>query len=554
MAVYSKELRDSMKNVVETRDKRMEQKLPTLSIEERRKLLESFHPDYKSGSLRELRIGPNKGKKIYHEYANLFETHSLITERDIDLNNIDYDVDVLIIGGGGAGAAAALIAKENGASVLMSTKLRLGDANTMMAQGGIQAADKPNDSPAIHYLDIVGGGNFQNQPDLVRRLVIDAPIAIHWLEKLGVMFDKEPDGTMVTIHGGGTSRKRMHSMRDYSGGEIMKTLRDEVRNQQIEVLEFSPVVELLTEKVSNVGKKTGKYRFKCTGAILYNMETEEDYVVRAKTVIMATGGSGRLHIQQFPTTNHYGATGDGLAMAYRAGASAKFLDTVQYHPTGAAFPEQIVGLLITEKVRGLGAHLVNKDGNRFIYELETRDTEAAAIIRECYERNNGVVTPSGMQGVWLDSPMIDIIHGEGAVKKRIPAMFRQYQRFDIDISKEPILVYPTQHYQNGGIAINANSETDVENLYAAGETSGGIHGRNRLMGNSLLDIIVFGRVAGQFASDKAKKIKPGKITLEHIKLYNNELDKIKSKPLPKSPILLPDYRREELKSKRLDVL
>jgi succinate dehydrogenase / fumarate reductase flavoprotein subunit len=283
------------------------------------------------------------------------------------------------------------------------------------------------------------------------------------------------------------------------------------------------------------------------------METEEHYVVRAKTVIMATGGSGRLHIQKFPTTNHYGATGDGLVIAYRAGARIKFLDTVQYHPTGAAYPEQIVGLLITEKVRGLGAHLVNSEGDRFIYELETRDTEAAAIIRECKERGKGIITQSGMHGVWLDSPMIDIIHGEGTIKKRIPAMFRQYHRFGIDISKDPILVYPTQHYQNGGISINDNGETDVENLYAAGETSGGIHGRNRLMGNSLLDIIVFGRVTGIMAANKAKGSKQGKLTLEHIHQYNKELAKFKGELHEKSPILLPDYRRDETKKKTLDV-
>ncbi|WP_455391842.1 FAD-binding protein, partial [[Eubacterium] cellulosolvens] len=206
-----------------------------------------------------------------------------------------------------------------------------------------------------------------------------------------------------------------------------------------------------------------------------------------------------------------------------------------------------------EKVRGLGAHLVNKEGNRFIYELETRDTEAAAIIRECEECGFGVLTPSGMQGVWLDSPMIDMIHGEGSVKKLLPAMFRQFDRFGIDISRDPMLVYPTQHYQNGGIAINDNAETDVANLYAVGETSGGIHGRNRLMGNSLLDIIVFGRVAGSAASARVKQITPGKLTLEHIKAYHAQLDKTKLKSKPKSPILLPDYRRPELKAKRLDV-
>jgi succinate dehydrogenase / fumarate reductase flavoprotein subunit len=546
LALYSKEMVESMKKVQETRDYRMTEELPVLTIDERKKLLQSFHPDYNEGSLRELKVGANKGQMIYNEYADLFEAYSFIDETKLDLSNIDYDVDILIIGGGGAGAAAALLGQESGAKVLLSTKLRLGDANTMMAQGGIQAADKEHDSPTIHYLDVMGGGGFKNDPKLVERLVMDAPIAIQWLERLGVMFDKESDGTMITIHGGGTSRKRMHSMRDYSGGEIMKTLRDEVWNRDIDIIEFSPAVELLTEPVS-------KGEFKCTGAILYNMETQEHLIVRAKAVILATGGSGRLHIQQFPTTNHYGATADGLVMAYRAGAEMSFLDTVQYHPTGAAYPEQIVGLLITEKVRGLGAHLVNKVGNRFIYELETRDTEAAAIIRECEERGNGMVTPSGIQGVWLDSPMIDIIHGEGTVKKQLPAMVRQFDRFGIDISKDPMLIYPTQHYQNGGVAINENSETGVENLYAAGENAGGIHGRNRLMGNSLLDIVVFGRVAGRSASEKAKKTKPGKLTLEHLKAYHAQLDKVKLGTKPKAPILLPDYRPEKLKVKRLDI-
>ncbi|UCG69931.1 MAG: FAD-binding protein, partial [Thermoplasmata archaeon] len=348
-------------------------------------------------------------------------------------------------------------------------------------------------------------------------------------------------GTMITIHGGGTSRKRMHSARDYSGGEIMKTLRDEVLNRNIEVIEFSPAIELLTEKG------------KVTGAILYNLETEEYIVVSAKTTILATGGSGRLHIQGFPTTNHYGATADGLVLAYRAGAAMAFMDTVQYHPTGAAFPEQIVGLLITEKMRSLGAQLVNKEGKRFIYELETRDAEAAAIIRECEERGMGVVTPSGMQGVWLDSPLVEIIHGEGILKKSVPAMYRQFMRFDIDIAQVPILVYPTQHYQNGGIKINNKSETGVKNLYAAGETSGGVHGRNRLMGNSLLDILVFGIRSGENAVKKAKDTKFGKLTLDHIEKYHAELRNAGIKEEKLSPLILPDYRREETKARHVGI-
>jgi succinate dehydrogenase / fumarate reductase flavoprotein subunit len=532
---------DSINRLEETRGKRMKQELSLLTSEEKDDLLNNFHPDYKPGTLRELKIGPNKGERVIHEIANLFEAYSLIDPNKFDISEIDYDVDVLIIGGGGAGASAALIAQANGASVLLATKLRLGDSNTMMAQGGIQAADKPNDSPPIHYLDVIGGGGFNNTPELVNALVRDAPDAIVWLEDLGVMFDKESDGTMVTIHGGGTSRKRMHSARDYTGGEIMKTLRDEVKNRCIDIIEFSPAIELLTDDG------------KCTGAILYNLETDEYVVVRAKTTILATGGAGRLHIQDFPTTNHYGATADGLVIAYRAGNPVIFMDTIQYHPTGVAFPEQIVGLLVTEKCRGLGAQLVNDDGDRFIYELETRDVESAAIIKECCEKNKGIKTPTGILGVWLDTPMIDIIHGEGTIQKKLPAMYRQFQRFDIDMSKEPLLVYPTQHFQNGGLMVNEKAETNVANLYGAGEVEGGVHGRNRLMGNSLLECIIFGRRAGKNAALRAKEIERGKLTLQHIKRYHKELKEVNIEGDIMSPMLLPDYRRKETIARMIDI-
>lgn len=538
--MYTQSMLDSIKRLEGTRSERMDQIWPRLTPNEKTELLKNFHPDYKEGTTRNLRVGKNKGEKTIHEFANMLEAYSLINPDDIDLSQIDYDVDVLIIGGGGAGASAALLANQNRANVLLSTKLRFGDSNTIMAQGGIQAADKENDSPPIHYLDVMGGGGYHNHPSLVKALVMDAPFVIQWLEDLGVMFGKEEDGTMITIHGGGTSRKRMHSARDYTGGEIMKTLKDEVLNNDIEIIEFSPAIELLLEKN------------KCTGAVLFNLESKEYVMVRAKSTIIATGGSGRNHIQDFPTSNHYGATADGLVIAYRAGCSLTFLDTIQYHPTGAAYPEQIVGLLVTEKVRGLGAQIVNNEGNRFIYELETRDAEASAIIREC-QIGKGVTSQSGMQGVWLDSPLIDIISGEGTIKKQLPAMYRQYQRFDIDISKEPILIYPTQHYQNGGIVINDNSETEIENLYCAGEAVGGIHGRNRLMGNSLLDILVFGRRAGQNAASKAKKTKIGKLTLEHLRKFHRSLEINGMKKSNKSPILLPDYHGERTKLRRLDI-
>ena len=530
--MYNQAMLDTIKNVEGTREFRKTQTLGLLSPEDKMSLLKGFHPDYKEGTIRKLRVGPSTGEPVVNEVVELVEAYSQIDPDSVDLNldNPEYDVDVLIVGGGGAGASAALLAQENGADVLLVTKLRIGDANTVMAQGGIQAADKANDSPPIHYLDVMGGGGYHNDPGLVEAVVVDAPIVIKWLEDLGTMFDKKPDGTMVSIHGGGTSRMRMHSARDYSGGEIMKTLRDEVRNRGIEVLEFASAIELLTD-----GKGT------CTGVVLQNMETNTYSVARAKTVIIATGGAGRLHVQDFPTTNHYGATADGLILGYRAGAPLRFMDTIQYHPTGAAFPEQILGLLITEKVRGLGAHLCNCEGDRFIYELETRDCEAAAIIKECGHRKKGVVTPTGMIGVWLDSPLIEELHGEGTIEKMLPAMLRQFERFDIDMRIDPILVFPTQHYQNGGLTINPESETPVKNLYAAGEVAGGIHGRNRLMGNSLLDVCVFGRRAGHFAALASKKIKPGKLTLNHLKAYHGELAKADVDPEKKSPMILPDY-------------
>ena len=454
----------------------------------------TFHPDYKASEFAVLKIGPNKGEKVPLELADLLQGNSRIDPKDVDLNRVDYDVDVLVIGGGGAGASAAIEAHEAGAKVMIATKLRIGDANTMMAEGGIQAADKPNDSPAIHYLDAFGGGHFAAKPELLRKLVCEAPEAIQWLNNLGVEFDKDADGTMITTHGGGTSRKRMHAAKDYSGAEIMRTLRDEVFNRKIPVVDFTAAIEIILD--------------------------EE--------------GKG------FPTSNHYGATADGLVLAYRAGAKLLYADTLQYHPTGAAFPEQIFGALVTEKVRSLGAKLVNIDGEVFMHPLETRDVTAASIIRECTERNKGLETVSG-KGVWLDTPMIELKNGEGTIEKRIPAMLRMFMKYGIDIRKDPILVYPTLHYQNGGIDITDDCMSGVKNLFVAGEAVGGIHGRNRLMGNSLLDIIVFGRNAGKNAAAAAKNTTLGKASLNHVTAFAEERKKAGITSDVVSPKLLPSY-------------
>ena len=533
--MYTQEMLESIKKVEATRAERLANVKAgihprRMTAEEKVQVKMENHPDYIASQFAELKIGPNKGEKVPLELCEILQGNPRVNPKDIDLSKVDYDVDVLVIGGGGSGSAAAIMAHENGANVMIVTKLRHGDANTMMAEGGIQAADKPNDSPAQHYLDVMGGGHFKNVPELVKKLVNDAPICIKWLNDLGVMFDKEADGTMVTTHGGGTSRKRMHACKDYSGAEIMRVLRDEVQNRAIPVVDFTSAIEIIKDE-----------KGRAAGAVLLNMETQEIKIARAKTVVIATGGAGRMHYQGFPTSNHYGATADGLVLAYRAGAPLLYAYTLQYHPTGAAYPSQIFGALVTEKVRSIGAQLVNKDGEPFMYSLETRDICASGVIREC-KRGNGVDTFNGGQGVWLDSPMIDMIHGEGTIEKRIPAMLRMYLKYGIDMRKQPILIYPTLHYQNGGIKIGVNGMSDVENLFVAGEAVGGIHGENRLMGNSLLDIIVFGRNAGVNAAAAAKNVTPGKkLNLNHVKSFMKEMKEAGIKTDVVSPKLLPRY-------------
>lgn len=532
--MYAEQFQKSLALVEAARKDNIALEPRRMTAQEKDDLLAAYHPDYKKSEFSTLQIGPNKGEQVPHELCEMLQAKSRISAEDVDLNQIDYDTDVLIIGGGGAGASAAIEADNAGAKVMIVTKLRIGDANTMMAEGGIQAADKPNDSPAIHFVDAFGGGHYAAKRELLAKLVCDAPDAIQWLNDLGVEFDKAPDGTMITTHGGGTSRKRMHAAKDYSGAEIMRTLRDEVLNRQIPVVDFTAAIELILDEEG-----------RAAGAVLMNMETKELLVARAKTVIIATGGAGRMHYQGFPTSNHYGATADGLVLGYRVGAKLLYADTLQYHPTGAAFPQQIFGALVTEKVRSLGAKLVNRDGKVFMHPLETRDVAAASIIRECSDRDEGVDTGNG-KAVWLDTPMIEAIGGEGTIEKRIPAMMRMFAGYGIDIRKEPILVYPTLHYQNGGLDINATGmSTCVENLYVAGEAVGGIHGRNRLMGNSLLDIIVFGRTAGRNAGEKSAQIKPGKLTLAHIAAFDEQRKAAGIVTDAVSPKLLPDYRRKK---------
>jgi succinate dehydrogenase / fumarate reductase flavoprotein subunit/L-aspartate oxidase len=544
---YTPEMKELIKRVEKTRPERLNmarrnEHFPDLSLSEREEILKRFHPDYMEEGRRAVRVGPNKGEVFPEEVVDLLESRSRIDPKKVNLKEVAHECDILVIGGGGAGTAAALVTQELGLRVTVATKLRHGDANTVMAEGGIQAATQEGDSPFYHYLDTIGGGHFTNQPELVAALAHDAPLTLAWLEELGVMFDKSDDGRLSVQHFGGSSRKRMHSAGDMTGAEIMRVLRDEARNRSdgITVMEFNPAIELVLDDQG-----------RCAGAILYDLETEEYLVAKAGAVILATGGFGRLHIQGFATTNHYGATMDGLVMAYRAGVKNCFMHSTQYHPTGTAYPEQNVGLLITEKVRGLGAHVLNIDGEQFCFPLEPRDVESACLIRECTERGKGLTTPTGRMGVWLDTPMIDILRGSGAIERELPAMLIQFDRYEMDIRKEPLLVYPTLHYQNGGVCVNERMETSMEGLFCAGEASGGLHGDNRLMGNSLQDVLTFGRRAGTQAAEYVKSgVKRKSLTLEHVVRFEEELKGSGIDESIVAPMVLPDYTTAEVKGRQ----
>jgi succinate dehydrogenase/fumarate reductase flavoprotein subunit len=542
---YPEYMRELIKKVEQTRMKRKDYTPPALSKEGREEVLK-LHPDFAPGGKRKISIGPNKDEIGPTEVVDLLEAYPLIEPHEVDLSRTDYSPEILIIGGGLAGTTAALWANNSGIAskdILLANKLRHGDANSIMAEGGTQAADRSNDSLLKHYIDTMGGGHFANKPDVLRALVEDAPFIMQWLLKLGAMIDREDNGDFVEKWGGGTSARRLHSCRDYTGLEEFRVIRDEFRSREIPFIEHYPAVELLTDGENRV-----------TGTILWNIETGEYKIVRAKATILATGGFGRLHIRGFPTTNHYGATCDGVVLAYHAGAKLRDVDTVQYHPTGAAYPIQIVGYLLTEKLRSTGAQPVNKDGEAFVFPLEPRDVEASTFIRECYVRNNGIVTPTGLRGVWLDTPLIELKNGEGYIEKAFPGMKRMFDRFDIDMRKDPVLVFPTLHYQNGGVETDPWGKTSLEGLWVAGEVSGGVHGKNRLMGNSTLDTMVFGRRAGISTAEYIKLGKSaGKLTLEHTKRYVKQLKEAGIKTKRRAPILLPEYRGKAALARMIDI-
>jgi len=497
-------------------------------------LLRAFHPDYLEDSLVTLQVGPNKGDPCHRQLADVLQADARIDEADLAGAPV-VETDVLVIGGGGAGCAAALEASRMGARVTLATKLRLGDSNTVMAEGGIQASIEKGDTPQMHLDDTLKAGHNQGDRKLVAKMVMDAPDVIRWLVQQGMQFDLDEFGNLLTRRAGGTSADRVVYYRDYTGLEMMRALREAVRNSKIEVLDYSPAVELLSNESCH-----------CAGAVISSLKDCSYVMVRANAVILATGGIGRMHLNGFPTSNHFGATGDGLVLAYRLGAKLRDLDSFQYHPSGLAHPHHLAGSLITEGVRSAGAYLLNGHGERFVDELKTRDHVSAAILRECAE-GRGIKVNGDAMGVWLDTPSVEL-RNPGILAAQLPKLVQLGKKCGIDPTKQPLLVYPTLHYQNGGAVIDESGLSTVPGLYCVGEVSGGIHGRNRIMGNALLEIISFGRKAGGHAVKQVHGRGHKKVTIGHLSNLRRELAVADLPMGVKGPMLFPECAKFELDS------
>ena len=395
------------------------------------------------------------------------------------------DYDVLVIGSGAAGLAAAVTAARAGARVALATKGSIQACNSAKAQGGIQAALGADDSPELHAADIFKSSHDTADLRLVEALVGDAPSAIHWLEELGCGFNRENGGYRLA-RCGGASRKRLLQVGDRTGHAITKALRD--------AFQSSPATALPEHALAGLEPLAGGWRATLDqqGALV---------TVEAATVVLAAGGRCFAEAQELGVfcTNHPNATGEVTRIALQVGAEARDLDSLQYHPNGGSWPETMQGYAIPETTRAYGAVLLNANREEFTDSLGPRDIVSAAIFKEC-EEGRGVQTPDGRPAVYLDTTRIPREDAEMS----LPYMLRRFRGAGIDPLVEPLLTYPVLHYQNGGLVIDEQAETTLEGLYAAGEIAGGTHGRNRMMGNSLLECCVFGRRAGRAAAEKAK--------------------------------------------------
>ena len=446
-----------------------------------------------------------------------------------------YNHDVLVIGAGGAGLRAAIEASAHGVSVGLICKSLLGKAHTVMAEGGIAAAMAnvdDRDNWKVHFSDTMRGGQYLNNWRMAELHAKEAPERVRELEAWGALFDRTKDGKILQRNFGGHKYPRLAHVGDRTGLEMIRTLQDHGIHQGVEVYMECTVITLL--------KDGGRI----VGAFAYDRERGRFKIFQAKAVILATGGIGRAFKI---TSNSWEYTGDGHALAYHAGAELMDMEFVQFHPTGMIWPPSVRGILVTEGVRGEGGVLLNKNGERFMFndipelyrnqtadneeegwkyvtgdknakrppELLTRDHVARCIIREIKE---GRGSPHG--GVFLDIAWIKkkISNSEDHIKRKLPGMYHMFKKLaDIDITKEPMEIGPTTHYSMGGVRVEADTQmSNVPGLFAAGECAAGLHGANRLGGNSLSDLLVFGKRAGEYAAKFAKENNAGMIDEKQI--------------------------------------
>jgi len=456
----------------------------------------------------------------------------------------DYDTfehDVLVIGAGGAGLRAAIEASVAGVRVGLVCKSLLGKAHTVMAEGGIAAAlanVDERDNWKVHFADTMRGGQYVNQWRMAELHAKEAPDRVRELEAWGAVFDRTKDGRILQRHFGGHKYPRLAHVGDRTGLEMIRTLQDHGVHQGIDVHMEHTILSLL---------KNGE---RMVGAFGYERERGRFKIFRAKAVVLATGGIGRAYKI---TSNSWEYTGDGHALAYEAGAELIDMEFVQFHPTGMVWPPSVMGILVTEGVRGEGGILTNKEGKRFMFEsipenyrhqtadneeegwrycqghkdarrppeLLTRDHVSRCIVREIKEDRG---SPHG--GVFLDIAWIKskIPNAAEHIKRKLPSMYHQFKQLaDIDITEQPMEVGPTTHYIMGGIRVDPDTQMSrLLGPFAAGECAAGINGANRLGGNSLSDLLVFGKRAGEFAAKFAKENQHGRIDPDQIDVTARE--------------------------------
>src|ERR671910_332254 len=417
--------------------------------------------------------------------------------------------DVLIIGSGSAGLRAAIEAYDAGAHVLIISKSRKGDPHTVLARGGINAAlatMDPEDNWMVHAADTLREGGFLADYERIGILCKNAPDAIHELVNWGARFHREKDGILTQRFFGAHTYRRTVFFEDWTGEEIIRVLMDQVQQRKIEIIDNVYITKLLKsdDVYGEIPAGEGEEGEEVKGALGINIEKKEIVIFECKSLILAAGGYTRVYsVSSSRTFENYG---DGLALAYEAGVDLVDMEMVQFHPTGMVWPEKALGTLATEAIRGEGGILLNSKGERFMknyypqrMELGPRDVVARSIYNE-------IVCGRGTKhgGVWLDVTHLP----KAKILERLPTMYDQFKRIaGVDISKEKMEVAPTSHYSMGGVKVDSKCQTNIKGLFAIGEVAGQVHGANRLGGNSLLETVVFGKIAGREAASKVAREK-----------------------------------------------